>query len=164
MHVCVKSANWAYTNDPLKQTHPFLCVIKRVISFSLFISQHSSAVDQENGAQVAIKKLSRPFQSIIHAKRTYRELSMLLHMKHDNVCMLGYLITVFYLFDVSRLQIIGLLDVFTSAANYNSFQDVYLVTQLMGSDLNNILRTQDLTDDHVQFLVYQILRGLKVIK
>lgn len=39
----------------------------------------------------------------------------------------------------------------------------YLVTHLMGADLNNIIRTQRLSDDHVQFLVYQILRGLKYI-
>ena len=38
----------------------------------------------------------------------------------------------------------------------------YLVTHLMGADLNNILKTQKLSDDHVQFLIYQILRGLKV--
>jgi serine/threonine protein kinase len=37
------------------------------------------------------------------------------------------------------------------------------VTHLMGADLNNIIRTQKLSDDHVQFLVYQILRGLKYI-
>ena len=39
----------------------------------------------------------------------------------------------------------------------------YLVTHLMGSDLNNIIRQQALTDEHVQFLVYQILRGLKYV-
>ncbi|ERL86141.1 hypothetical protein D910_03554 [Dendroctonus ponderosae] len=44
----------------------------------------------------------------------------------------------------------------------NCFQ-IYLVTHLMGADLNNIIRTQRLTDEHVQFLVYQILRGLKYI-
>lgn len=33
----------------------------------------------------------------------------------------------------------------------------------MGADLNNIVRTQKLSDDHVQFLVYQIVRGLKYI-
>jgi hypothetical protein len=33
----------------------------------------------------------------------------------------------------------------------------------MGADLNNIVRTQKLSDDHVQFLIYQILRGLKYI-
>jgi len=36
-----------------------------------------------------------------------------------------------------------------------------MVTHLMGADLNNIVKTQRLSDDHVQFLVYQILRGLK---
>lgn len=36
------------------------------------------------------------------------------------------------------------------------------MTHLMGADLNNIVKTQRLSDDHVQFLVYQILRGLKV--
>lgn len=40
----------------------------------------------------------------------------------------------------------------------------YLVTHLMGADLNNIVKCQKLTDDHVQFLIYQILRGLKVSK
>lgn len=34
----------------------------------------------------------------------------------------------------------------------------------MGADLNNIVKCQKLTDDHVQFLIYQILRGLKVSK
>lgn len=93
--------------------------------------------------KTAIKKLARPFQSAIHAKRTYRELRMLKHMKHENI--------------------IGLLDVFTPAQSINDFNDVYLVTPLMGADLNNIVKTQKLSDDHVQFLVYQILRGMKYV-
>ncbi|XP_014809149.1 PREDICTED: mitogen-activated protein kinase 14 isoform X3 [Calidris pugnax] len=102
-----------------------------------------SAFDTKTGLRVAVKKLSRPFQSIIHAKRTYRELRLLKHMKHENV--------------------IGLLDVFTPAKSLEEFNDVYLVTHLMGADLNNIVKCQKLTDDHVQFLIYQILRGLKYI-
>ena len=43
------------------------------------------------------------------------------------------------------------------------FSDLYLVTHLMGADLNNIVKTQKLSDDHVQFLVYQILRGMKYV-
>ncbi|RWS24782.1 mitogen-activated protein kinase 14-like isoform X4 [Leptotrombidium deliense] len=93
--------------------------------------------------KVAIKKLARPFQSAIHAKRTYRELRLLKHMNHENV--------------------IGLLDVFSPSTTLENFVDVYLVTHLMGADLNSIIRTQKLSDDHVQFLVYQILRGLKYI-
>uniref|UniRef100_A0AAX7UE09 mitogen-activated protein kinase n=1 Tax=Astatotilapia calliptera TaxID=8154 RepID=A0AAX7UE09_ASTCA len=101
-----------------------------------------SAFDVKTNLKVAVKKLSRPFQSIIHAKRTYRELRLLKHMKHENV--------------------IGLLDVFSPATSLEEFNDVYLVTHLMGADLNNIVKCQKLTDDHVQFLIYQILRGLKV--
>lgn len=93
---------------------------------------------------MAIKKLARPFQSAVHAKRTYRELRLLKHMNHENV--------------------IGLLDVFHPGGKLlDSFQQVYMCTHLMGADLNNIIRTQRLSDDHVQFLVYQILRGLKYI-
>ena len=45
----------------------------------------SSALDTDVGARVAIKKLSRPFQSVVHAKRAYRELKLLMHMNHENV-------------------------------------------------------------------------------
>ena len=38
----------------------------------------------------------------------------------------------------------------------------YLVTPLMGADLNSVGKVQHLSDEHVQFLIYQILRGLKV--
>ncbi|MED6290347.1 Mitogen-activated protein kinase 14A [Characodon lateralis] len=64
-----------------------------------------SAYDDKLGLKVAVKKLSRPFQSIIHAKRTYRELRLLKHMKHENV--------------------IGLLDVFTPATSLKEFKDVF---------------------------------------
>lgn len=37
----------------------------------------SSALDSTKNMKVAIKKLARPFQSAVHAKRTYRELRML---------------------------------------------------------------------------------------
>lgn len=113
-------------------------------SITYIIILYSSAVDTVNNIKVAIKKLARPFQSAVHAKRTYRELRLLKHMNHENV--------------------IGLLDVFHPGGNaIDSFSQVYLVTHLMGADLNNIIKTQRLSDDHVQFLVYQILRGLKYI-
>ena len=48
----------------------------------------SSATETESGKQVAIKKLARPFQTNVHAKRTYREIHMLKHMNHENVSIL----------------------------------------------------------------------------
>ncbi|CAI9609710.1 unnamed protein product [Staurois parvus] len=63
-------------------------------------------------------------------------------------------------------NVIGLLDVFTPSTSVETFNEVicrYLVTNLMGADLNNIVKCQKLTDDHIQFLIYQLLRGLKYI-
>ena len=77
-------------------------------NFNYIIKPHhpslfcSSAVDTKTDNKVAIKKLARPFQSAIHAKRTYRELRLLKHMNHENV--------------------IGLLDVFTPASSLSDFQ------------------------------------------
>lgn len=51
----------------------------------LFLFPRSSAIDGRNGTKVAIKKLYRPFQSELFAKRAYRELRLLKHMKHENV-------------------------------------------------------------------------------
>ena len=45
----------------------------------------SSAIDQKTKEKIAIKKLYRPFQSLIHAKRAYRELRLLRHIQHENV-------------------------------------------------------------------------------
>jgi hypothetical protein len=40
----------------------------------------------------------------------------------------------------------------------------YIVSPLMETDLHRIIYSrQDLTDDHVQYFVYQILRGLKCV-
>ncbi|XP_072311151.1 mitogen-activated protein kinase 12b isoform X2 [Eucyclogobius newberryi] len=102
-----------------------------------------SAWDRRSGAQVAIKKLHRPFQSKLFAKRAYRELRLLKHMKHENV--------------------IGLLDVFTAEILLDRFKDFYLVMPYMGTDLGKLMKLERLTEDRVQFLVYQMLRGLKYI-
>ncbi|XP_067863548.1 mitogen-activated protein kinase 13-like isoform X2 [Heptranchias perlo] len=100
-----------------------------------------SATDRRAGVMVAIKKLYRPFQSEIYAKRAYRELKLLKHMKHENV--------------------IGLIDVFTPAVTLDGFHDFYLVMPFMDADLNKVMGR--LTDDRIQYLLYQILKGLKYI-
>lgn len=54
-------------------------------AWPLSTAPRSSAVDSRTGAKVAIKKLYRPFQSELFAKRAYRELRLLQHMRHENV-------------------------------------------------------------------------------
>lgn len=105
--------------------------------------QVCSADDNLTKTKVALKKLARPFQNDIFAKRCYREIRMLSHFDHENI--------------------INLVDVFTPNSSLATFSDVYLVTGLMDSDLHDILKHQTLHDDQIQFLLYQILRGLKYI-
>lgn len=45
----------------------------------------SAAFDTVLGINVAVKKLSRPFQNQTHAKRAYRELVLLKCVNHKNV-------------------------------------------------------------------------------
>ena len=35
---------------------------------------------------MAIKKIGKPFDSSARVKRTYREVHLMNHLKHDNVC------------------------------------------------------------------------------
>ncbi|XP_071408637.1 mitogen-activated protein kinase 12 isoform X3 [Pithys albifrons albifrons] len=102
-----------------------------------------SAVDGRSATKVAIKKLYRPFQSELFAKRAYRELRLLKHMKHENV--------------------IGILDVFTPDVTLEKFNDFYLVMPFMGTDLSKIMKHEKLSEDRIQFLVYQMLKGLKIL-
>ena len=46
---------------------------------------NSSAKDQLTGSSVAIKKIMKPFSTPVLSKRTYRELKLLKHIKHENV-------------------------------------------------------------------------------
>lgn len=48
----------------------------------------SSALDSTTGEKVAIKKLSRPFQNVTHAKRAFRELVLLKMVNHKNVSLI----------------------------------------------------------------------------
>ncbi|CAG01722.1 unnamed protein product, partial [Tetraodon nigroviridis] len=111
-----------------------------------------SAINERTKEKVAIKKLHRPFQSEIFAKRAYRELRLLKHMKHENVSRWRQR-------QVS--QVIGLIDVFTPASGLDEMQDFYLVMPYMFTDLSKV--RGPLSEDKVQFLIYQTLCGLRYI-
>uniref|UniRef100_A0A6Q2YKV1 mitogen-activated protein kinase n=1 Tax=Esox lucius TaxID=8010 RepID=A0A6Q2YKV1_ESOLU len=102
-----------------------------------------SAIDLHTKEKVAIKKLYRPFQSLIHAKRAYRELRLLRHIQNENV--------------------ICLLNVFTPDSSLEKFQTFYLVMPFVAKDLGHIMKKRRLTDRVIVYLFYQLLRGLKYI-
>ena len=59
-------------------------------SFAAFLKTflflfYSAAYDTVTQQNVAIKKLSRPFQNVTHAKRAYREFKLMKLVNHKNV-------------------------------------------------------------------------------
>ena len=50
-----------------------------------FSPLYSSAKDQLTGQPVAVKKIMKPFSTPVLSKRTYRELKLLKHLRHENV-------------------------------------------------------------------------------
>lgn len=57
-----------------------------------------------------------------------------------------------------RPQIIALSDVFISP-----LEDIYFVTELLGTDLHRLLTSRPLEKQFIQYFLYQILRGLKYV-
>ncbi|KAI8116338.1 Stress-activated protein kinase JNK [Lucilia cuprina] len=83
-----------------------------------------AAYDTITEQNVAIKKLSRPFQNVTHAKRAYREFKLMKLVNHKNI--------------------IGLLNAFTPQRNLDDFQDVYLVMELMDANLCQDLKPSNI--------------------
>uniref|UniRef100_A0A8C6L057 Mitogen-activated protein kinase n=1 Tax=Nothobranchius furzeri TaxID=105023 RepID=A0A8C6L057_NOTFU len=100
-----------------------------------------SAYDRDNKIRVAIKKIS-PFEHQTYCQRTLREIKILLRFKHENI--------------------IGINDIIR-APTIDQMKDVYIVQDLMETDLYKLLKTQHLSNDHICYFLYQILRGLKYI-
>jgi mitogen-activated protein kinase 1/3 len=103
-----------------------------------------SALDQESGECVAIKKIGRAFEDAVDAKRILREISLMKKMDHENV--------------------VRVIDIVPPPPNAEEFEDVYIIQDLMETDLHRVIYSQQtLSIDHIQYFVYQVLRGLKYI-
>jgi len=100
-----------------------------------------SASDSVTNQKVAIKKVPRAFDDLVDAKRILREIKLLRHFSHENI--------------------IAMKDIL-HPPNLDDFEDVYIVSDLMETDLHRIIYSkQKLSDDHVQYFIYQMLRALK---
>lgn len=103
-----------------------------------------SARDNETGEVVAIKKLTKIFSHTVDCKRTLREIKLLRHFHHENV--------------------VHIIDILKPHTSKEDCQDLYIVFELMDTDLHQITTSpQPLTDEHCQYFVYQILRGMNYI-
>lgn len=102
-----------------------------------------AAQDETTREHIAIKKIENAFEHITFTKRTLRELRILRHLRHEN------------LIDVRSIFLPN---------SKEDFEDIYVISELMETDLASILKSsQPLTDDHCQFFLYQILRGMKYV-
>ncbi|KAI3736962.1 hypothetical protein L2E82_26952 [Cichorium intybus] len=102
-----------------------------------------SSFNRQTNEKVAIKKIHNTFDNHTDALRTLRELKLLRHLRHENV--------------------IALKDVMVPMQK-TSFKDVYLVYELMDTDLHQIIKSsQSLSNDHCQYFLFQLLRGLKYL-
>lgn len=104
-----------------------------------------SSKDSKTDTSVAIKMVPKAFSDEIDAKRILREIKLLKHFRHDNI--------------------VSILDMMPPNVKYlEDFTDVYIITDLMETDLHRIIYSkQKLTIDHAQYFIYQVLRGLKYI-
>ncbi|POW21435.1 hypothetical protein PSHT_02450 [Puccinia striiformis] len=100
-----------------------------------------SAVHEPSKQKVAIKKIT-PFDHSMFCLRTLREIKLIRWFSHENI--------------------IAILDI-VKPPSLDEFTEVYLIQELMETDMHRVIRTQDLSDDHCQYFIYQTLRGLKAL-
>lgn len=102
-----------------------------------------SAVDTHTGERVAIKKINDVFDHVSDATRILREIKLLRLLRHPDIVEIKHI-----MLPPSRRE----------------FKDIYVVFELMESDLHQVIKANnDLTHEHYQFFLYQLLRGLKYI-
>ncbi|GMR50383.1 hypothetical protein PMAYCL1PPCAC_20578, partial [Pristionchus mayeri] len=121
-----------------------LCVLKRYENIRVIGSGAQGLVcaanDKVLGRTVAIKKLSRPFQNVTHAKRAYREFKLMKLVSHKNI--------------------IGLLNAFTPQKSLRDFSDLYIVMELMDANLCQVIN-MELDHERISYLLYQMLCGVR---
>ena len=101
------------------------------------------AIDTHTGEKVAIKKMKEVFEHVSDATRILREIKLLRMLKHPDIVEIKHI-----MLPPCRRE----------------FKDIYVVFELMESDLDQVIKANDdLTPEHHQFFLYQLLRALKYI-
>ena len=110
-------------------------------AYGIVVAAKDKSAVKKDKAHVAIKKIEKAFEHKIYTKRTLRELKILRLLKHENI--------------------IGVRTLLLPRSR-EDFEDIYVCQPLMETDLATIVKSpQPLSDEHTQFFVYQLLRGLK---
>ena len=101
----------------------------------------ASAIDTHTGEKVAIKKISDVFEHVSDATRILREIKLLRLLRHPDIVQIKHIML---------------------PSSRREFRDIYVVLELMESDLHQVIKANDdLTPEHYQFFLYQLLCGMK---
>ena len=97
------------------------------------------AVDGEGGGRVAIKKIGHAYADLVDAKRILREIKLMKTLgAHENL--------------------VELVDLETVS------EDIYIFSRAADTDLHRVIFSkQVLSEEHVKYFTYQMLRGLKFL-
>jgi serine/threonine protein kinase len=125
----------------------------------------SSARDLETNEKVAIKKISNCFDSPVDAKRILREVALLRSLRHENVVALRDVLPPpppGHTRAPAAATVAGSSSLTPPSAGAGAvgqapeLRDVYLVYELMDTDLHQIIRSpQPLSDEHARYFTYQ---------
>lgn len=108
-----------------------------------------SAIDVETDQRVALKRLI--LRDRMNCRAALREIKVLKTLEHENVVKLTKVV------DSEGLE-------FQESSTSKEAPELYLVEELVDSDLHHILQTKGkLREDYVKLFLYQLLRGLKYI-
>lgn len=110
-----------------------------------------SAIDSDCDKAVAIKKLA--FHDKKSCKYALREIKIMRRLKHENV------VTVYEILGPNGFQ----LSSHSSSIPLNELTSLYLVQELLDTDLQQLIQAQVLTEEHIRLFLYQLIRGLKYI-
>ncbi|CAN4098285.1 unnamed protein product [Withania somnifera] len=103
----------------------------------------ASAIDTKTGERVAIKKINDVFEHVSGATRILREIKLLWLLWHPDIV------------EIKHIML---------PSSLGEFKDIYVVFELMESDLHRVIKANDdLTPEHYQLFLYQLMHGLKYI-
>lgn len=102
------------------------------------------AKDCKHDRVVAIKKNRKVFANTTDAKRVLRELQILSRIWHPDIIELNGVIA-------------------PEFDEIDKFDDVYLIMPKMEANLSEVIQISQLTPEHIQFFMYQLLRGIKYL-
>jgi len=99
--------------------------------------------DGEKNEECAVKKVSKEiFTDMTLAKRILREIKLLAHFENENIVSVRNLVT----------------------PQQPDFKEFFIIMDLMETDLKSVFKSgQKMTNAHIQYFLYQILRAMKFI-